>query len=667
MVPIERLRPGAPCQLRWAIYQQILSDSLNTLNDVGQLSIASAALNDPTPFKPLVDALDRIAAVGVSQDLNELRSRVFNIAEPIPETADQIDAGRQLQGHSALLNVDGSNAGLRTPEEAYAWYFKRIIEPTFPGEGNRGVDLFLRRFPLTAHYLQKIASQFCGNLRQTVARVAADQALLSRLFFSGAGIRAIHKIEASGADTHKGGKQVLFITFDLVGQTGRQKIVYKPSDVELDYRTCGDTAAVTAARAAVVEQTPFPAGASLVETINRRLPRDAPRLPTYKILPRGPGSLLEERDGRLPIEDSYGYIEFLSATPPRQPNGFPPQVSDGEIASSDWLCTSAQLTGFFRTWGRWCALARLYSWGDLHEENVIAHGKQPYPIDLEVSCTGPMGSLFGTQIVRGLARGGLDGSTAVHMIVVPTHDATGNMWFDPVHSRGQESPTSNRVAIRTNGNWLRPLGSRYLPSIVQGMREVYAVVNASRDEFSAWVDAVPKCVARFTPYSTEKYTRALAVMAYSPEYVRWHPPIPGADNLAMWKAVVDPVLGGAGPNQPAAQGTWPPNRPNRLLSALQHDYCDFANHDVPAYYHRLDSADLLNARGERVVVTNQPGRAAYFPQATIEGVRAQVQGLDDGEAARQIADARAAICVGQPAPRGFLAFLRALLPQWVRR
>lgn len=671
MVTLQQLQVAAPVPSRWPLYRDILDGSLTALNQTaGALPIAARALNDVALFQPLLEALDTTAAVGVAQDLAELRSWVIDSDREAP-TRGQLDAFvmRYLAGPTPPKP--------RSPADAYTWYITHFIEVEFPVNGAqpiRGRDLFLRRFPLTHHYLTRIAGQFCHNLGETIVRVNTDREILIRLFFPGATDLEIRTIKSSGADTHKGGKQVLFLTFDLQNAQGapptRGELVYKPSDVELDYRICGDSAALTAASN---QHNPIGPEQGLVERVNRYIANEAERLPTYRILPRFPGSQLEEEGGALPIARSYGYIEFLSSNPPRQSNGlFDDRATDRDVAASDWLCANKQeLAAFFRTWGRWMALARLFSWGDLHEENVIAHRKRPWPIDFEISCTGPMTSLRGTQIVQRAFNGGLDGDRPVHPPMRPFPDQTSNMRFNLEGLSGQRSPALNRVAVRTDSwwpfrtrdGWRRVFGVDNLTPIIAGMRSTYQIVAAHPADFVEWNTAVRRCIARFTPYGTGPYTKALRGMAYSPENTRRQPPIAEHDNLAEWQAVVNPLLG------PVDPALWPTNRPNRFLSAYQHDYADFANHDVPAYYHRLDSPQLLNARGQTVVIPNEAphGRDTYFPEPTIASAEAQLAALtgpaQNGQrVSEQLADAITLISGDTEGTRA-RRLIAALLPE----
>jgi hypothetical protein len=669
MVTLLQLQNAAPQTGRWAIYQGILAPEHAALSVIAAAApLATRAMDDVLLFRPLLEALDLITSVAMAQDLSELRTRVFDMQAQPPATRDQVVTLRDVNGHAPIADAP-ANPNQRTSGAAYQWYLANYIAPQFQ-DGTAaiaGVRLFLDRFPLTEHYLTRIAAQFCANLGEAITRVQADQNLLNLLFFGGAGIQQLDRIELSGADSHKGGKQVLFLTFRLHGpQNPTARLVYKPSDVELDYRICGDTVAVATATG---QPNPLGAGASLVERINRHAAA-ADRLPTYRILPCNPGSQLhEDQNGALPIRTSYGYVEFLSSQPPRRADGLYEDVTDDEVAQSDWLCATVQeVRRFYYTWGQWIALARLFSWGDLHQENVIVHRKRPYPIDLEISCTGPMSSLMGTQIAVAFATGGLASGTAPHPRFERGGDNTANLQFDP-YIRSTNALTVNRIAFETDDGWRVPAPERHLVFITGGMRAIYQIVTANRGEFLDWIALAG---ARFTPYSTGNYTRALAVMAGTPAYAGWEPPVqaegpdadPAADhdNLLRWKEVIDPLLAPRGADgQPLPQGAWPPNRPNDVLATLQHDYRDFANHDVPAYYHRLNSPQLLNARGQTVVVPNVAphNRPSYFPAPTLASVQAQVQQLNAREIEAQVRDAIALISP-PPQPGCFSRLLNAL-------
>src|SRR5262249_51818556 len=116
-------------------------------------------------------------------------------------------------------------------------------------------------------------------------------------------------IQSTGSDFHKGGQQVLILTFSIQGATRTLHVVYKPSDLEVDCLIVGDTQAVNILRPRFQQS-------SLMEMLNSliqgRQDLGLYAFPTYKILPLSPGSLLSpDHDGTLPIRNSYGYIQFL--------------------------------------------------------------------------------------------------------------------------------------------------------------------------------------------------------------------------------------------------------------------------------------------------------------------------------------------------------------------
>src|SRR5947199_9599793 len=116
-------------------------------------------------------------------------------------------------------------------------------------------------------------------------------------------------IRSTGSEFHNGGQQVLVVAFSTKPAGPPLRIVYKPSDLEVDCLIIGNTQAVNIFR-------PNFQQASLMELLNNLIKTRADlalnQFPTYKILPISPGSQLRrDAAGRLPLRDSYGYIQFL--------------------------------------------------------------------------------------------------------------------------------------------------------------------------------------------------------------------------------------------------------------------------------------------------------------------------------------------------------------------
>src|SRR5262249_27463055 len=146
---------------------------------------------------------------------------------------------------------------------------------------------------------------FQNNIRLACERVIADKRRIERFFqdaYSDLTLRSLDRIESTGSDFHKGGKQVLTLEFSAI-YIGRHippsrhqlqpgprvttfKLMYKPSDVEIDCLIAGKSDAINAVMKPRVFMTE-----SLTEIFNAlcvqqqaNLPNALP-LPTYRILP----------------------------------------------------------------------------------------------------------------------------------------------------------------------------------------------------------------------------------------------------------------------------------------------------------------------------------------------------------------------------------------------
>ncbi len=670
MPSLRQLHNGAPCKRRFKLFSQFIDQTLQASAATAiEFPISATALEDAAPFQSLVRTLDYIAISAVSRDMAELRTILFDKSPLKPRTVAQVQNLPREQYPSPAINEDGKRRDVLKPSKAYQRYFDNIIDPAFPADSQvdpqTGVDLFLQRFPISNFYFHTISQQFSANIRDALKHFTANRATLQALFFSGREIKRIQKIGLSGSDTHKGGKQVLILDLKVQGSTSRnsaiERLVYKPSDVELDYRMCGDTAALTHAFA---DTNPMGQLPSLAEWINKHLPEPVERqLPTYKILPCNPGSTLNANDGVLPIQESYGFIEFLSNDPSRRrASGTPFDADTKKAKDSDWLCTSEEAKNYYSVWGKWLAVAKVFSWGDCHSENIITHGKRPCPIDLEITCTGPMESLTGTMLVMnndlsesveasGHSMGGLTGRN--HMLRLPTVvcDQTANMAIDFIYLTDDKyEPSQNRIAVKELG-WNIALPRNFMTQIMTAMKDVLCVFAENRNRSGtsiglvSWItQALDNCVGRFTPFGTGAFTKARNVFIATSNMREQPPNTPSVPNTP-WDPKVDEVLkGGAG---------WPSPRPNSALQQEQNNYVDFRNHDVPAYYHRLKSVDLLNARGQRVDVTDDQSvrRDTYFPANTVGIVMSQVQNLNDDSINEHIKDAIKKI--GNQPPQGF--------------
>ena len=78
MVSKDQLENGAPCKMRFLIYEQFVDQVLDTgLTLIQDYPHAAQGLGDVTIYQKLVRQLDRVAMCGVSRDMGELRRFLF--------------------------------------------------------------------------------------------------------------------------------------------------------------------------------------------------------------------------------------------------------------------------------------------------------------------------------------------------------------------------------------------------------------------------------------------------------------------------------------------------------------------------------------------------------------------------------------------------------------
>ncbi|MEO1378235.1 MAG: DUF4135 domain-containing protein, partial [Cyanobacteria bacterium J06635_10] len=309
------------CQHRYELYRNELTNSFNTIIDFSQQAnnaSLAGALQDRALFQELANLLDAFVVPGVESDLartgpgrlNQPRQNdnLFewlkpNVHTSYPPSAEQIFQPIAGQNYMQLgpAHLNGNKV---TSQQAYQSYAQNYV--------NNDVQGFFARNPLCQHAVQKIAENFTNNLQTFVTHLVNDWNDVNNCFFAG-NAQALQKIKTTGSDYHKGGKQVLILTFQVNGN-GPNKLVYKPSDIEVDCRLVGDIAAV---RGYLPGNLQLTLTNSFAELINQFIPNDNCPLQTYKILPRYPGSVLapNPNDQSVRIRDSYGYIEYLKHEP----------------------------------------------------------------------------------------------------------------------------------------------------------------------------------------------------------------------------------------------------------------------------------------------------------------------------------------------------------------
>ena len=606
-----------------------------------QQNLISSALRDYDLIDSLASILDNYLLLGVYNDLEKCaQSRVLYTkkrARFIPDVDDIF-----FSETPEILSTPTGQKRI-TDRAAYVRYFELFIKPhalTQQGQTLDGVDAFYARHPLLSHVLQTLSNNFQNNIRLAMERLIADWGDINAVFGNG-DFTQLLKIQPTGSDSHKGGKQVLIFEF-AVHNASPRKVVYKPSDIETDYRIIGDTQAV--------QGLGLPAGESLTEITNRQLenenrefiqdewdpaPADIPRwlerlrLPTYRILPRNPGSQQALQHAQLNIGDSYGYLEFID----HQPQLHSP-FSDGEIVKKthirhlwestpaaarqafDWITdTQDDAIVLYRQWGQLMAMAHVFSITDLHMQNQIVHQKKPTLIDLEVSFNAPD---------RGVGRSMISGYYQLLNDPEQQNELEfGNLLNDylPVtlHPHAPHNNHSKNQLYCYNGTAetdadivTREVEADYRGDLFEGIASVLATYRVPEQnlEIRNWVNQLANVTVRLVPRPTPDFIRTLTdfVTRYShqtyvpPDNPQW------ADQLWRWFA-------GDGDNIKAGLTAWWLLKyqaedflqfpgPFFALDNPRHNWRDYVAMDVPAYYRRIGERHLRDSLGRIVRIDN---------------------------------------------------------------
>ena len=336
-------------------------------------------------LEELLDSFEDILCVyaiyGVARDLERLKkTKVLFVKDtnlvPSQTLGPDLDKVLPLGGAAPAFTAAKDSVDPNfTPENAYHRYFSLYIDRSTVwqnGSSKSGVDAFYERYPLLGHAVETVTGHYQKNIQLACTRIGDNWNDIQGMFFSGRTMERLAKIETTGNDFHKGGKQVLILTFGFKdGPDGR--VVYKPSAVEIDCQIVGESAALA------LHKYAYKQGLSLSEIINeynragiRPGGYTSRPLPTYKILPYNCGS----------IPDAYGYIEFLTHEPSLKLRAvettlFSSTVAaaagafeEREVEASDWITNklSDALT-FYHAFGGLMAMAVAVSLCDLHVQN----------------------------------------------------------------------------------------------------------------------------------------------------------------------------------------------------------------------------------------------------------------------------------------------------------
>ncbi len=478
---------------------------------------------------------------------------------------------------------------------------------------------FRNNYPITDNALTRIAANFRANVKEACGRAYTDRAAIQNLFidlYPGLTLNSLKAVRSTGSDFHKGGRQVLVLTFGTFWWWGRVpwwsdlKVVYKPTDLEIDCLLVGNSAAVNAATAPAQFMVN-----SLVEIFNNRAAAGPPAnfepLPTYRILPRSPTSNMPIPPGGLPIRAAYGYMEYLGY----DLTGIPIPLTNYYLTgASDYLIyqnydETQIVPRFYRQMGEWLALATMFAITDMHMENVRVTQYQPRLIDLEISLTKVFNfdvsqtTMFKTTL--GVTLGGINGvvnGQAEFLRQVRINNGFLEIGRVPLGKEFQ-----NRLWAMRPGRRVVAVNS-YL--LLQGLRNGMTVIRNGQQngDFTAWFNRLTNTnvLVRVLPYGTSAWETVRRVV-----YQDAVENAPGAPLRATIIQTMQNQLNADFPNYVApglpAFVTMIPGTPAAPSPAVT----DLEHFDIPAFYHRIGTTDILDSNGQVVAIAGN---------ATINGV-----------------------------------------------
>jgi len=499
---------------------------------------------------------------------------------------------------------------------------------------------FLALYPITQAAVARLTQNFQQNILSACKNIVKDGPLIQKFFsadYPSLQLRSLAQIESTGSDFHKGGKQVLILRFSIFWQPPggfprytSLRLVYKPSDVEVDCLIVGNSAAINAVAPNFMAE-------SLVEIFNAlcvqqkaKLP-DALPLPTYKILPVE--RMKTQPAGNPPfnhVPDFYGYIEYLAY---EQPSGlslfnyYASGASDCVIYRK--VPEKPIITKFYQQLGQLTALACTFSLKDLHIQNVRVRGYQPYFIDLEISLGEFIQEAAGTSLLGGLFPGinGFKFSETVVVVVPPAHSGT----FETLGLSGKAKPAQNRLYKLTSARHLVDVEPF---SLLGGLSDGLTILaNAPANRFDAWWTRVDAVLVRDLPYATQVLQTLRGAIFL------------GRRVAQQLLATITQVVGIQFAGDKASYVVGAP--PTYLALAPGVSDTDFQNLDLPIFYRRVDQVNIVDARGNQVPVPSaEVGRDDYYAAPLLTDLKNQLNAIS-GPGNRDALDRRIAALQGQ--------------------
>jgi hypothetical protein len=602
-----------------------------------------AAVIDPELIEALAETLDVYALYGISRDFERLDETKALL---VPDASARLPLAKAIPPRGTPVSAIRNPATGLSSDALIRRYFDWYIDVGDVGDGRTGVKAFLDRYPLLKYAIDTVTDHHQKNVALACGRVKADWDKIKDAFFPpGETMSRLSKIQTTGNDFHKGGKQVLILSFSLAMSNDPGRVVYKPSSVEIDCRIVGNSAVVNRCQPQGYTQP-----TSLTELLNRYSRRRllpgglaSALLPTYTVLPYN-------RDS---VTGAYGYIEFLAREPVveapftdlkdllEKEAAKVASLTATDVRNSDWVVADAASERVFsHQAGRLMAMVYALSLFDLHVQNVIVHKKSPCLIDLEEALKLPMTTVGDTGLGPALNTQFDPESKVLEM-----KDTQGGLPRAEWGSSPAGKPATSRLYRWTRegepGILVNSEGENRLwqmRGVIDGVRTL-ADPNCNA-EVQKWVKSLDTTIARFVSVGTREYAtdgrdlfqkccetsidpRAMSdfdfgEIAYTEvdkqtkvKTKKYFFPNQVAKRRKSWEGERYERY----KDRPPLLHAWRAH-PFFALEHPDHVWRDYLNCDVPSFYHRLGSLELLNSAGAPVNVTRAVDwQSTHIPSA----------------------------------------------------
>ncbi|MDJ0835841.1 MAG: DUF4135 domain-containing protein [Acidobacteriota bacterium] len=615
-----------PSLFRLPMYYHYLAETLKLLDQwADEHPVCAPALRDPSFAAELARELDAYAAQQMVADINRFFVPTFRGVSGQLAGLPQVEFLQYCYFRFCLVEKEDPHGWDGKHLNAYQKEFAVHLR-----EGFAGLDCFRPvpeelLHPITLLVLRHLSESLWNGLARLCRRLNHSRDDLGFYFFDGDRPELLACIQTTGSRRHKGGFRTLLLHLRLA--SGRAaSLLYKPFDLEKDFLFMGDLQhawrvldsgeltdpAVIADLKWLKNKTL--SGSSLGELCNSL---GTAALPTCKILPCLPGSqMLADEAGRLPeIREAHGFMEYLE----------PDESEPADIQQ--------QL-------GRLQALAWTFGLEDCRD--LIVHGGRLYMVDLENQALGRMASPRDTGIGRPYREPDphyLENFTL-------TGGYQGLKVLEPEPSTDREEPAAEAGALTDARDQMLHLIGQNAATFLNWLNCLRDVVVRVSPYPPETLDAVIAAIHRHdTTYHKDGAERVIDVQGFKDELESR-----ATLEIARWTQEKAALLVGSTNQDPTDAGQrdqlfWEIH-PAFSIYLSRAILLDGVRGDLPAFYHRLGTRDLLGSDGSIIrfaihgmdnaalfrALTSLYGNdwqaaCPYFPRDSLTVLVEQVRGL----------------------------------------